>query len=224
MGGRIVVRLPGRVGDLVRNGRGTRASGASSRTTDGFGPSAPDRNARVRGAAGAGSAAAMAALLLAVAGCVSTPSMGRMHPLIPAERAGMTCESALVELSKADQFCEHVREVNDVSCREYAASQAALVLPVVWLGVAVAQADSMAAYREAAAAMKSASVRRAYLEKAYDDLRCGSPPPSRCPALCDTSAPWQAFEAGLWCGDRCVKLSRGERRAHAAVLGATQAD
>ena len=128
----------------------------------------------------------LVALSLAVTvaiGCVNPPSMGRMYPLLPVERQNLTCDSAVIELAKADQFCKHIHEVNDVSCGEVVASTAAAAIPVVGMGVVAAKADSLAAYEEARAAMKSASVRRAYLTVAYADLGCGRPPPSPLPAV-----------------------------------------
>ena len=162
---------------------------------------------------------AVLSLTVAVtAGCVSPPSMGRMFPLMPVERENLMCESAAFELAKADQFCQHIHDVNDVSCGEVAASTAAAAIPIIGLGVVAAQADSLSAYEEARAAMKSASVRQAYLTVAYADLGCGRPPPSHCPLLCDVPVRWEALETGFWCGSKCVGLSRGERRVHGNIF------
>lgn len=155
---------------------------------------------------------------LLISGCVNTPSMGRMHPLMPAELEVLDCESITLELKVVDQFCEHIDSVNDVSCKEYAASTAGLIIPVVQYGVILTQADSIAMFEEAKAAMKSASVRRAYLTRANESMGCEASSPSRCPLLCDVSNPWQVLESGFWCGDKCVRMSRGERKAHADIL------
>lgn len=153
-----------------------------------------------------------------LSGCIGTQSMGRMHPLMPAERELLTCTSIKSEINTVDQFCEYIDTVNDVSCKEYIASVAALVIPAVQYGVILTQATRIASYEEAKEAMKSASIRRAYLTRATESLGCEESPRSHCPLLCGMSDQWQVGESDFLCGRKCFRMSRGERRAHSDIL------
>lgn len=151
-------------------------------------------------------------------GCVNTPSMGRMAPVMPSESASLDCEGIRVELSAADEFCDYVKQ-GTPSCGSATAVAVASAVPIAGLvALAAGGADTLAQREEAFAATKSAAVRKAYLAKAYVDKQCGTVPLGRCPNLCSLNASFQSGQAGLWCGEKCVKLSRGERKMHRRLL------
>ncbi len=150
--------------------------------------------------------------LLVLQGC-ATASLGRMHPLLPAELEGLDCDGMAVEIRKTDDFCALSLESKGYGKRDVAAT--------LFLGAGAFLMAAPHNNTELIRAIKSASIRQGQLT--HEMKAAGCPVIERdpaCPPLCSRPAVLATLtmENGFL-GERCVVLNAQERTTYAHLLG-----
>lgn len=159
---------------------------------------------------------ALLAVLILLQAC-ATPSLGRMHPLLPTERDVLDCDGIAVEIRKTDEFC-----ATSLETKGYSNLSAGVTL---MMGIGGFLSPAPYNNLELVKAMKSATIRRSQLT--YEAGASGCPEDERpevermlaCPPLCSRPAFLAALtmEAGFL-GERCIALNRQERNSYRHLL------
>lgn len=150
--------------------------------------------------------------LIVLQGCASA-SLGRMHPLLPTELAGLDCDGLVAEIRKTDEFC-----AVSLASKGYGNRSAA---GTFLLGAGAFLVPVPHNNMELIKAVKSASIRQNQLVHGAEQAGCpeiNSDPV--CPPLCARPAVLATLtmENGFL-GERCVVLNTDERKTYAHLLG-----
>ncbi len=150
--------------------------------------------------------------LIVLQGC-ATASLGRMHPLLPAELEGLDCDGLAVEIRKTDDFC-----ALSLQSKGYGKKDATATL---FLGAGAFLTPIPHNNLELIRAIKSASIRQVQLTHEMTAAECPviEHEPA-CPPLCSRPAllATLTMENGFL-GERCVVLNGQERKTYAQLLG-----
>lgn len=149
--------------------------------------------------------------LIVLQGC-AVASLGRMHPLLPAETEGLDCDGLADEVRKTDDFCALSLDSKGYGKRDVAAT----MFLGAWAFLTPAPYNNIELIR----AIKSASIRQVQLTHEMEAAGC--PVIERepaCPPLCSRPAVLATLtmENGFL-GERCVVLNVQERKTYAHLL------